>query len=56
MKALTIGGAMVDTIAIIASDRIERMSMRNADTAFLLIEEGRNHLLLGSAIGNTTST
>lgn len=31
----------MDTIAIIASDRIERMSMRNADTAFLLIEEGR---------------
>src|SRR5262245_45335523 len=41
MKALTVGGAMIDTIAIIASDRIERMSMRNADSSFLLLEEGR---------------
>ena len=41
MKALTVGGAMIDTIAIIASDRIERMSMMNADSSFLLLEEGR---------------
>lgn len=41
MKALTVGGAMVDTIAIIASDRIERMRMTNADNSFLLLEEGR---------------
>jgi len=41
MKALTVGGAMIDTIAIIASDRIERMSMMNADNSFLLLEEGR---------------
>ena len=41
MKALTIGGAMIDTIAIIESDRIERMSMLNAETSFLLLEEGR---------------
>jgi ribokinase len=41
MKALTVGGAMIDTIASIASDRIERMSMRNADSSFLLLEEGR---------------
>ena len=40
MKALTIGGAMIDTIAIIDSDRIERISMSNADRAFLLMEEG----------------
>ena len=40
MKALTIGGAMIDTIAIIGSDRIERMSMLNADSSFLLLEEG----------------
>ena len=40
MKALTVGGAMIDTIAIIASDRIERMSMLNADSSFLLLEEG----------------
>lgn len=41
MKALTVGGAMIDTIAIIESDRIERMSMLNADASFLLLEEGR---------------
>ena len=41
MKALTIGGAMVDTIAIIRSEQIERMEMRNADISFLLLEEGR---------------
>ncbi|MEL6423464.1 MAG: carbohydrate kinase family protein, partial [Pseudomonadota bacterium] len=41
MNVLTVGGAMVDTIAIIRSDRIERMTMRNADADFLLLEEGR---------------
>lgn len=41
MKALTIGGAMVDSIALIDSARIERMSMRNAEASFLLLEEGR---------------
>ncbi|WP_088346988.1 MULTISPECIES: carbohydrate kinase family protein [Rhodomicrobium] len=41
MKALTVGGAMVDSIAIINSGGIERMSMRNADASFLLLEEGR---------------
>jgi ribokinase len=41
MKALTVGGAMLDTIAIIADDHIERMTMLNADTSFLLLEEGR---------------
>ena len=41
MKALAVGGAMIDTIAIIPSDRIERMSMRNLDSSFLLLEEGR---------------
>jgi ribokinase len=40
MKAMTIGGAMVDTIAIIDSNRIERMSMWNAETSFLLLAEG----------------
>lgn len=40
MKALTIGSAVIDTIAIIASDRIERMSMLNADESFLLLREG----------------
>jgi ribokinase len=41
MKALTVGGAMLDTIAIIADDHIERMTMLNADSSFLLLEEGR---------------
>jgi ribokinase len=41
MKALAVGGAMIDTIAIIADDRIERMTMKNADNSFLLLEEGR---------------
>jgi ribokinase len=41
MKALTVGSAMIDTIAIIDSDRIERMTMLNADNSFLLLEEGR---------------
>ena len=41
MKVLTVGGAMIDTIAVIDSDRIERMSMLNADSSFLLLEEGR---------------
>jgi hypothetical protein len=40
MKVLTIGGAMIDTIAIIDSGRVERMSMKNADSSFLLLEEG----------------
>ncbi len=41
MKVLTVGGAMIDTIAIVDSGRIERISMRNADSSFLLLEEGR---------------
>lgn len=40
MHVLTVGGAMIDTIAIISSDRIERMSMCNADSSFLLLAEG----------------
>jgi ribokinase len=41
MKVLAVGSAMIDTIAMIDSDRIERMSMLNADSSFLLLEEGR---------------
>src|SRR5665648_565619 len=41
MKALTVGGAMVDSIGIIDSSSIERMSMRNAEASYLLLEEGR---------------
>ena len=43
MKVLTVGGAMIDTIAVIANEHIERMTMRNADTSFLLLEEGRKN-------------
>jgi ribokinase len=43
MKATTVGGAMIDTIAVIADERIERMAMRNADTSYLLLEEGRKN-------------
>ncbi len=41
MKALTIGSAMIDTIAVIANDRIERMTLRNADASYPLLEVGR---------------
>ncbi len=40
MKTLTIGSAMIDTIAIIESSRVERMSMLNAETSYLLLAEG----------------
>ncbi len=40
VKALTVGGAMVDTIAIIEDDLIERISMTNAAKTFLLLEQG----------------
>ena len=40
MNVLTVGSAMIDTIAVIASDRIEQVSMRNADTSFLMLQEG----------------
>jgi len=41
MKALTIGSATVDIIATIASEDIERMTLQNSDTAFLLMQPGR---------------
>ncbi|MBA2127614.1 carbohydrate kinase family protein [Hyphomicrobium methylovorum] len=40
MNVLTIGGAMVDTIVVIDSDKIEQMKMLNAESSFLLLEEG----------------
>ena len=40
-RVLTVGGALIDTIALIDSDHIERMSMNNADAAYLLLQEGR---------------
>lgn len=41
ISALVIGGATIDTLAVIASEKIERMQMQNADQSFLLLEEGR---------------
>lgn len=41
MEVLTIGGAMIDTIAIIDSQLIERMAMSNAGRSFLLLEQGK---------------
>jgi ribokinase len=41
MKVLTVGGAMIDTIAIIENSAIERMTLMNAGASFLLLEEGR---------------
>jgi len=41
MKVLTVGSAMIDTIAIIESDHIERVTLRNTAASFLMLEEGR---------------
>ncbi len=41
MKAICIGGATVDAITTIENQSIERMTMLNAETSFLLLEEGR---------------
>ncbi len=41
MKVLAIGGATIDTIVSIADDHIERMMLRNAGVAYLLLEVGR---------------
>lgn len=41
LTVLTVGGAMIDTIAIIESSAIERMVLLNAEASFLLLEEGR---------------
>ena len=40
-KVLTIGSAMVDIITIIADHDVERVTLKNATTSFLLVEPGR---------------
>jgi ribokinase len=40
MRAVTFGSAMVDTIAVIHSDDIERMKLTNAESSYLLLREG----------------
>jgi len=41
MRALTIGSAMIDTIVLVASRNIERMTMANDEVSYLLLEQGR---------------
>ncbi|MEX0582738.1 MAG: carbohydrate kinase family protein, partial [Sneathiella sp.] len=41
LTALTIGSATIDVIASVADQDIERMTMHNATSSFLLLEEGR---------------
>ena len=41
MKALVFGSAMIDTVVIVPNDSIERMTMHNATSSFLLVEQGR---------------
>lgn len=41
MKAITIGSAMYDIIVVAADRDIERMTMDNATSSFLLLEQGR---------------
>jgi ribokinase len=40
-RALTFGSATIDVIAIVPDEDIERMTMTNATSSFLLLEEGR---------------
>jgi ribokinase len=72
MNVLTIGGAMLDTIVTIDSDKIEQMKMLNAESSFLLLEEGQkteaeeiaascgggavNAAVASARLGNVTST
>jgi len=41
IKALTVGSAMVDIIVLVADRDVERMTMHNEDSSFLLLEQGR---------------
>ena len=41
MKAITAGSAIIDIIATINSDDIERMTLHNVTSSFLLLEPGR---------------
>ena len=41
VSAITFGSAMVDTIAVLQSDSIEKISLSNAHSQFLLVEPGR---------------
>ncbi len=41
VSAITFGSAMVDTIAVLQSDSVEKISLSNAHSQFLLVEPGR---------------
>ena len=41
MRAVTFGSAMVDIIAVLQSDSIEKITLSNADSQYLLVEPGR---------------
>ncbi len=41
LKAVTFGSAMVDTIAVLQSESIEKISFSNSENQFLLVEPGR---------------
>lgn len=40
MRALAIGSAVIDIVSIVGSDEIERMTMHNATSSFLLLAQG----------------
>lgn len=40
LRALTVGSAMVDIIVLVADSDVERMTMHNATSSFLLLEQG----------------
>lgn len=41
LKAITVGSAMADSIVLVGDSDIERMTMQNATSSFLLLEQGR---------------
>lgn len=41
MKAVTVGSAMIDIITVVGDDDIERVTMTNATSSYLLLEQGR---------------
>lgn len=41
MRALCLGSAVVDIIVLVADRNVERMTMHNATSSFLLLEQGR---------------
>ena len=57
--ALTIGGAMHDTIVVLENNTVERISLSNAHLSYLLLEEGQKaeaDLMAQSAGGGAVNT